>query len=99
MLADVCWIDVRYNFGYTPYMKTAISIPDSLYNAAEGFAQRMGVSRSELYQVAVREYLRRHRYSAVTEALDEVYGPGGEDSQVDPHLERLQLDALESTDW
>jgi antitoxin MazE6 len=99
LLVEVGWLDVGYNRGYTLRMKTAISIPDSLYNAAERFAQRMGVSRSELYQVAVREYLRRHRYSAVTEALDEVYGSGGEDSQVDPHLERLQLDALESTDW
>lgn len=80
-------------------MKTAISIPDSLYNAAENFARRVGISRSELYQRAVRDYLDRHRKSAVTEALNEVYGTDGEDSLVDPLLEHLQFDALESAEW
>ena len=65
-------------------MKTAISIPDPLFNAAESLARRMGVSRSELYQIAVREYVARQRYSIVTETLDEVYGSGGEEALVDP---------------
>lgn len=30
-------------------MKTAISIPDPIFEAAEGFARRLGMSRSELY--------------------------------------------------
>ena len=30
-------------------MKTAISIPDEVFVAAEGLAERLGVSRSQLY--------------------------------------------------
>ncbi|MEM6753148.1 MAG: ChpI protein, partial [Cyanobacteria bacterium P01_C01_bin.38] len=33
-------------------MKTAISIPDPLFEAAEQFAKRLGLSRSELYAMA-----------------------------------------------
>ena len=34
-------------------MKTAISIPDEVFRSAERLAQRLGVSRSELYAKAV----------------------------------------------
>ncbi len=38
-------------------MKTAISIPDALFNKAEMYAQRRGMSRSEFFQRAVKAYL------------------------------------------
>ncbi|EIJ36932.1 hypothetical protein Thini_4454 [Thiothrix nivea DSM 5205] len=37
-------------------MKTAISIPDPVFQAAELFARHFGISRSELYTKAVEEY-------------------------------------------
>ena len=53
-------------------MKTAISIPNSIFEAAERFAQRLGVSRSQLYTTAVSEYLRKNRHEQITEKLNEV---------------------------
>ncbi|MFV9507021.1 MAG: hypothetical protein AB4911_20925 [Oscillochloridaceae bacterium umkhey_bin13] len=38
-------------------MKTAISIPDPLFEAAEQYAQDKGLSRSELYAKAIQHYL------------------------------------------
>jgi len=55
-------------------MKTAISIPDNLFQAAEKVALRLGISRSELYQRAVARYLEQHSGDVVREALDTVYG-------------------------
>ena len=53
-------------------MKTAVSIPDDLFNEAEELARRSHVSRSELYATALRSLLAADR--EVTAKLDEVYG-------------------------
>ena len=40
-------------------MKTAISIPDDLFAEAEGLAERLGMSRSEMFARALRAFLRQ----------------------------------------
>ena len=55
-------------------MKTAISLPDKLFQEADEFAARAGISRSELYSTAVSEYLARRNDAVVTARLDLVYG-------------------------
>ncbi len=52
-------------------MKTAISLPDELFEAMEQLVRRSGGSRSELYASALREYVQRHSPDAVTEAMNE----------------------------
>ena len=54
-------------------MKTAISIPDDVFRSAERAAKRLGVSRSELFTRAVREYLGASRDAAVTASYDEAF--------------------------
>ncbi len=54
-------------------MKTAISIPDNVYNAAEQLADRLGESRSELYSKAVSSYIKQHQNIKVTQTLNDVY--------------------------
>ncbi|HET6497787.1 MAG TPA: hypothetical protein VFH17_01850 [Coriobacteriia bacterium] len=58
--------------GYTPGMKTAISIPDDVFEDAEALARATRQSRSQLYSRAVREYVARHAPDSVTAALDTV---------------------------
>ncbi len=58
--------------GYTCGMKTAISIPDDLFEDAERLARTLQKSRSRLYGDAVREYVARHSADHVTGTLDEV---------------------------
>ena len=79
-------------------MKTAISIPEPLFMAAEEVAAKLGVSRSHLYQLALAEYLRRQGQAAVTEVLDQVYGQGGQKSGLDPALAWLQGASLAEAD-
>lgn len=78
-------------------MKTAISIPDPLFEAAEQFAKRMGLSRSQLYAVALQEYLQTHKREQVTKQLDAVYAD--EDSSLDPFFVQLQADTLSEETW
>ena len=80
-------------------MKTAISIADSLFEAVERLAKRLGISRSELFQRAVATFLREHRVDGVTEALNEVYGPGTEQGRLDPVLEQFQAASLSKEEW
>jgi len=62
--------------GYTPGMKTAISIPDDVFADAERLARALKKSRSQLYSRALKEYVARHAADQVTEALDRVCGDG-----------------------
>lgn len=55
-------------------MKTAISIPDLLYESIDEFIQAAGISRSEFFQRAARLYLKKISARAVAENLDRVYG-------------------------
>jgi metal-responsive CopG/Arc/MetJ family transcriptional regulator len=79
------------------FMKTAISIPDPLFDAAERLAQRLGLSRSELYQRAIADYLERQRFQDVRQRLDAVYAE--QPSRLDPTLAELQATSIDSEDW
>jgi hypothetical protein len=75
-------------------MKTAVSIPDRLFRAAEQLAARWGISRSELYAKALDALVEKHNDDVVTSRLNEIYGADGEDSSLDPVLAELQKRTL-----
>lgn len=77
-------------------MKTAISIPDSLYERAEKFARSNRMSRSELYQQALAAYLTEASATEITEKLDALYGE--EKLRVPRSLRQMQLDTLKRSD-
>jgi len=68
-------------------MKTAVSIPDKLFRAADRLAKNLGISRSELYARALQRYLDEDDQSWVTERLNEIYGSGDVDNSLDPALD------------
>ncbi|MGO9146659.1 MAG: CopG family transcriptional regulator [Desulfomonilia bacterium] len=78
-------------------MKTAISIPDSVFEAADKFAHRIGISRSQLYSKAVTEYLKEHKNQSVTKKLNEVYSK--ESSRLDHADHELQYSSLQKDEW
>jgi metal-responsive CopG/Arc/MetJ family transcriptional regulator len=80
-------------------MKTAISIPDTIFEDAERLAKNRGWSRSELYANAVAQYISNEKLTGVREKLDLVYGANGEDSAVDPHLATAQAQVLRKGKW
>lgn len=88
-------------------MKTAISIPDPLFEAAEELARRAGVSRSEFYAKALAEYVVKSQddqqevdveeAEEITRKLNEVYAV--EDSSPDEFLLRAQSLLLPPEEW
>ena len=71
-------------------MKTAISIPDRVFRSAEQLAERLGISRSELYSRALAALVDEHQDDLITSRLNEIYGPDRDDSSLDAELSLLQ---------
>jgi metal-responsive CopG/Arc/MetJ family transcriptional regulator len=78
-------------------MKTAVSIPDPIFEEADELADALGVSRSQLYARALKRYVARHRHATVTEALNRVYAK--ESSELDPVVAAIQAASLPREDW
>jgi predicted transcriptional regulator len=78
-------------------MKTAISVPDHVYERAERLARRSGRSRSELYSTAVAEYLARHEVDEVTAAIDRVVAALGQED--DAFVSAASSRVLRELEW
>lgn len=78
-------------------MKTAISIPDDVYQSAEKLANRLGKSRSQLYTQALSGYISKHKKENITSRLNEIYGE--DDSKLNESLQSLQLKSLPKEEW
>lgn len=78
-------------------MKTAVSIPDQVFEQAERLARRTRTSRSRVFSNALREYVARHSPDDVTEAMDRVCEDVGE--QGDLFVTRAARQTLERSEW
>jgi metal-responsive CopG/Arc/MetJ family transcriptional regulator len=78
-------------------MKTAISVPDDVFEDAERLARHTKKSRSQLFSDAVKEYVARHAPDEVTEAMDRVVAEIRDtpDELVSEAARRI----LERTEW
>jgi metal-responsive CopG/Arc/MetJ family transcriptional regulator len=78
-------------------MKTAISIPDEIFTSADQLAQRMGLSRSELYVIAIKDYVSHHHDDGLVDQINRVCEKTG--TEIDPGLVRAQSRAIKREDW
>jgi metal-responsive CopG/Arc/MetJ family transcriptional regulator len=78
-------------------MKTAVSIPDDLFDGAERLARRTRRSRSRIFSDALKEYLARHSPEKITESMDHALAEIGE--QRDEFVSAAAYRSLEQTEW
>jgi len=78
-------------------MKTAVSIPDDVFQKVERIARRARRSRSEVFSAALAEYVARHAPDEITDAMDRVCADVG--SQPDGFTGAAARRLLESTEW
>ena len=83
--------------GYTPGMKTAISIPDEVFEEAERLAGRLRTSRSQLYTRALAEFLARHDEDRVEAAMNTVVAEIG--PAVDDFTREAARRTLRQVEW
>jgi hypothetical protein len=82
---------------YTKSMKTAVSLPDEVFEKAEKLASRLKVSRSELYARALQDYVCRHSPEAITDAYDQICSE--HDSKPDAFTQRASRVTLKRAEW
>jgi predicted transcriptional regulator len=87
----------RRGRGYTFGMKTAVSIPNELFDMAERLARRTRKSRSRLFSDALREYVARRSPDKITEAMDQALAEIGEGN--DPFIAAASRRRLEQSEW
>ncbi len=80
-------------------MKTAVSIPDPLFEAAERLARSQGKSRSQLYAEALRAFLDQRRDQSITDRLNEIYDAEPGLAKLDPVLKEMQYRSLPKEEW
>jgi len=78
-------------------MKTAVSIPDDVFEDAERLASQLGTSRSQLYARALAEFVARHDDDHVTALIDQAVREAG--GQVDPFLQASTQQSLKRVEW
>lgn len=78
-------------------MKTAVSVPDDVFEGAERLAKRERRSRSDVYSAALREYVAKHSPDDVADALDRVLHEVGDG--VDPFVDAAARRTLTNSDW
>ncbi|NCO67994.1 MAG: CopG family transcriptional regulator [Nitrospirae bacterium CG_4_10_14_0_8_um_filter_41_23] len=54
-------------------MKTAVSIPDEIFKEVEEFAKEHKYSRSEVFAIAVKEFLERLKSRQLLDTLNKLY--------------------------
>lgn len=78
-------------------MRTAISIPDSVFEEAERLASELRISRSRLYSRALREFVARHAPDHVTGAVNRVLDAVG--SEANEFSRTAACRVLEQVEW
>jgi metal-responsive CopG/Arc/MetJ family transcriptional regulator len=78
-------------------MKTAVSVPDRVFEQAERLARQTRKTRSHVFSDALREYIARHSPDEVTEAMNRVCDQLGE--QRAPFVARAARRTLEQSEW
>lgn len=78
-------------------MKTAISIPDEIFEEAEKAAKRLGLSRSELFTRAIKAFLMERSERSITSS----YNAGFDDasSPQDAFRREATRRALLGVEW
>ena len=88
---------VRAARSYTAGMKTAVSIPDEIFERAERLASQERRSRSEMYAAALDEYVARRARDEVTDAMNRACDEIG--SSDDGFLAAAGRRVLADTEW
>ena len=80
-------------------MKTAVSVPNDVFEKAERLAKREGRSRSDVYSSALREYVARHSPDELTASIDAALAELGDAAMSDGFVRAASAAILRSTEW
>jgi len=78
-------------------MKTAISVPDDVFELSERLAKKLKVSRSQIFAMGVKKLAEEHDDDEVTARLNEFYSQ--EKAEIDPVIMKMAALSLPKEEW
>jgi hypothetical protein len=78
-------------------MKTAVSIPRPVFEAADRLAKSLGIPRSQLYSRALERFVAEAQQQDITARLNQVYVK--EKVELDPAMATLQWASVLHKPW
>lgn len=78
--------------GYTRVMKTAISVPDDLFERVELRLDELGMNRSEFYATAARAFLDKLEAESLTAEIDAAIARIRSDPEAAAAMDREQAE-------
>ena len=78
-------------------MKIAISIPDDVFSVAELYAKNNGLSRSQLFTLAVKNFVKENQKNSIIQKLNAVYST--ECEALEGRMKTLQFMSIEREEW
>jgi predicted transcriptional regulator len=82
-----------------PTVKTAISLPEPLFQRAEAVAHELQISRSQLVATAIAEFVKQYERRALVEAVNQAFDdepPTSEEKELLQGIRNTQRKRLES---
>ena len=78
-------------------IKTAISIQQALFDRVNELAEELQIPRSQVFALAVEEFIKQHENRGIFDALNEVYddAPGPGEEALREGMRRRQRQVLE----
>lgn len=80
-------------------MKTAVSIPDEVFAAAERLLSRLKLSRSKLYARALAEFVARHDDDQITVVMNEAVREAAVDDADNAFSRKASTQAMQRAEW
>ena len=73
-----------------PTIKTAVSIDEALFERVDAVANELAIPRSQLFALAVEEYILQYENQKILEALNAAYDDSPDANEKD-HLDRMRF--------
>ena len=78
-------------------MKTAISVPNDIFELSERLAKKLKVSRSKIFAMGVEKLGKEFEADDVTAKLNEFYSQ--EKAEIDPVILKMAMLSLPKEEW
>lgn len=78
-------------------MKTAISIPNDIFELSKRLAKKMKVSRSAIFAMGVKKLGEEHDDQEITARLNKFYGK--QKAELDPVIVQMAALSLPKEEW
>lgn len=80
--------------------KTAISLDEDLFNEVDKMAHKMKISRSKLFVLAIRDFLKKSENQALLKKLNAAYSDSqSEEIEISKRMKSKRLTQTEQESW